>query len=134
MTAALRLSLIVALGLVGCSVGHALDWQTTAATLKPTPGRDVVLATFHFVNHGKSVVHVLGVQTSCGCTDAVVNPNDVPAGAAGTVEVVFTLGNRTGHQVRDVFVQTDDVKAPQKLTLTVDIPAKPKPAKAKSMK
>lgn len=119
-------------GLLGCSFARALDWESTSATLAPRPGRDVVLATYRFANHGKSVVHMLGIQTSCGCTDAVVNPTDVPVGGTGTVEVVFTIGRRTGHQVRDVFVQSDDAKTPTKLTLTVDIPTKPKAETAKA--
>ena len=131
-----RLFCAVLAAMLGCSFARALDWESTSATLVPTPGRDVVLATYRFTNHGKSIVHMLGVQTSCGCTDAVVNPTDVPVGGTGTVEVVFTIGRRTGHQVREVLVQSDDAKAPTKLTLTVDIPTKPKAetAKAKTTK
>ncbi len=126
--------LALALATLGAPTARALEWEATSATLTPKPGRDVVLATFRFTNPSKQVVHIVGIQTACGCTDATANPNDIPAGGSGTVEVVFTLGRRTGHQVRDVLIQSDDAKAPTKLTLVVDIPPKSSTAKATAKK
>lgn len=116
---------IFRLALFGCLAApgaHALDWQNTSVAVTAKPGADVVLTSFKFTNSGKSMVHVLGVTTSCGCTDATANPNDIPPGQSGAIEVLFTIGKRQGLQERDVLVQTSDAETPTKLTLRVTIP------------
>jgi hypothetical protein len=116
---------------VSLTLAHAafaLDWSNTTSSVKAKPGADAVMTSFKFVNHGKALVHVLGVQTSCGCTDATVNPNEIPPGESGTVEVLFTIGDRKGTQQREVFVQADDAPEPTKLTLTVEIPPRADPS------
>lgn len=126
------LLLAIATAIVMAPVVRALDWIETSAEIRPQPGRDVALATFHFINRAKVTVHMLGVQTSCGCTDATIDPNDVPPGGTGTVEVVFTLSDRQGGEARDtrevrhVFVKSDDATDPTRLTITVDIPGRTK--------
>lgn len=108
----------------------ALDWDQTSSTVAPKPGADAVLATFTYVNRGKALVHITGVETTCGCTEATVSLNEVPPGASGNVAVLFSVGDRTGRQVREILVHTDDAREPTKLTMTVELPA-PAPRRAK---
>jgi hypothetical protein len=100
---------------------RALEFLTTSVTLKPKPGAECALARFTFVNRGNAPVHILSIDTACGCTDATADPNDVPARTAGAIEVLFTAGHLTGTQTREIIVHTDDTAKPVRLTLTVEL-------------
>jgi len=101
----------------------ALEWKQTAVTLTPKPGADVVRARFEFTNASAKTVHIVDVATSCGCTDAAVTSTDVAPGATGSVFVLFTIGQRTGPQEKEITIRSDDAPEPTKLILKVILPA-----------
>ena len=101
---------------------QALEWERTTAEITAKPGADAVFTTFSFQNTGAKTVRVLGITSTCGCTEAVANPNEIAPGQTGMIEVVFTIGERTGTQERQLTIQTDDAKTPTALTLRVTIP------------
>jgi hypothetical protein len=63
------------------------------------------------------------VRTSCGCTAAQTQKEEVPAGEKGEVTATFNIGERTGTQVKTVTVETDDpANVTTVLTLKAVIP------------
>jgi len=63
------------------------------------------------------------VHTSCGCTAAQSQKDEVPPGEKGEITATFKIGDRTGTQVKSVTVQTDDpVNTTTVLTLKAVIP------------
>jgi len=115
----LCLTAVVALAL---PCAHALEWEKTLLDLKPQPGADVVLATYNFKNPRPASVHILGITTSCGCTEAQPSASEIRGGQSGSIQVVFTIGQRSGRQEKEILVQTDEAKEPVKLVLRVDLP------------
>jgi hypothetical protein len=103
---------------------HALEWTETKLVATLRPGSGVALATYHFINTSKSLVHINGIHTDCGCTDATPSASEIAPGETGAIEVVFTAGRRTGHQHKEILVETSDAKQPVKLTLDVELPVK----------
>ena len=94
------------------------------------PGADVVFVQFPFKNAGRRNVHILGIETSCGCTDAVPTTSEVAPGATGALQVVFTIRQGvSGLQEKAILVQTDDAKDRTRLVLRVKLqPPRLRPA------
>ncbi len=98
-----------------------LEWETLRRDVRPAAGEKVVAVSFPFRNSGDAPVKITGIQTSCGCTSAKADLTDIPAGASGAVEVRFTVGRRTGEQIKGIIVRTSD-KQKHKLLLRVELP------------
>jgi hypothetical protein len=113
---------IVVFFVILCSA-HALEWEQTVVSVTPKAGADVVLATFAFKNTSSTKVRVLGITTSCSCTEAQPSASEIPAGGSGQIEALFTIGQRHGPQEKEITVLTDESKTPIKLVLKVDLPA-----------
>src|SRR5205807_778441 len=65
------------------------------------------------------------VKASCGCTATQTQKEVVNPGEKGEVVATFTIGDRTGQQMKTVTVQTDDLNPTQAtaiLTLKANIP------------
>lgn len=73
--------------------------------------RDVVVQ-----NTGDEALVVEGVATSCGCTQATVEPMSIPPGGQGVLHITFDSGAHgpelRGELVRQVFITTNDPKQP----------------------
>jgi hypothetical protein len=101
----------------------ALQWDTTAVTLQPTPDQSSVEAVFPFKNTGPDPVSILSLDASCSC----LTPNSVTgayeSGQSGVLKVRFNIGSKLGTIVEHVIVHTTD-KANEKvnLRLTINIP------------
>lgn len=68
----------------------------------------VVTNAYVLTNQGPSVVKILAVRASCGCTTAVAATNELAPGQATTVESVIDFKGRRGHQAKSIIVETDD--------------------------
>jgi hypothetical protein len=105
---------------------HAeLKWDQTSVELHPAFSDKQAVAHFKYENVGKTPVHFKSVKASCGCTTAQTQKDEVPAGEKGEITATFTIGGRTGTQVKTVTVQTDDpdpAHGTTQLTLTTVIP------------
>lgn len=115
------------LGALGCVLlavlpARALDWEKTAITLKPEKDAQVVRTRFEFKNTGAKPVRILGIRTSCSCTEADTPSSEIAPGASGTVFVLFTVGKRTGLQEKEILLFTDESSEAKKLTLRVELP------------
>src|SRR5947208_16835188 len=85
-----------------------LKWEQTSVELHPTFSDKQAVAHFKYENVGKTPVHFTSVHASCGCTTAQTQKDEVPPGEKGEITATFTIGGRTGTQVKTVTVQTDD--------------------------
>jgi hypothetical protein len=107
-----------------CLVGRAgLKWDQTAIELHPTATDKQAIGHFKYQNTGDKPVKFKSVKTSCGCTAAQTQKEEVPAGEKGEITATFNIGERTGTQVKTVTVETDDpANVTTVLTLKAVIP------------
>jgi hypothetical protein len=114
----------VTLSMVICVTAHAeLKWEETAVELHPAPSDKEAVGHFKYQNTGSKPVRFKSVHTSCGCTAAQSQKEEVPPGEKGEITATFKIGDRTGTQVKTVTVQTDDpANVTTVLTLKAVIP------------
>ena len=104
---------------------RALEWDRKLVAATPAPGDEVVRVRYAFKNPAKKTVHILGVTTSCGCTEATPSASQIAPGESGAVDVVFTIGQRTGLQKKEITIRTDESETPVTLELNVTLPPAP---------
>jgi hypothetical protein len=73
---------------------------------------------FSFGNAGGEELRVIQVEPSCGCTSALLSDPLLPAGARGSIRVVFDSDNFAGDVVKEVEVRSNDPVRPS-VTLRV---------------
>jgi hypothetical protein len=107
-----------------CLTAHAgLKWEQTSLELHPTAADKQAIGHFKYQNTGDKPVKFKSVKTSCGCTAAQSQKEEVPAGEKGEITATFNIGERTGTQVKTVTVETDDpANVTTVLTLKAVIP------------
>ncbi len=112
------------LSIVICVTARAeLKWDQTMIELHPAAGDKEAIGHFKYQNTGSNPVRFKSVHTSCGCTVAQSQKEQVPPGEKGEITATFKIGDRTGTQVKTVTVETDDpAKATMVLTLKAVIP------------
>jgi Protein of unknown function (DUF1573) len=112
------------LSIVICAAAHAeLKWEQTTVELHPAATDKQAVGHFKYQNVGTKSVRFKSVHTSCGCTAAQTQKDEVPPGEKGEITATFKIGDRTGTQVKTVTVDTDDpVNATTVLTLKAVIP------------
>jgi hypothetical protein len=70
-----------------------------------------VVARFPFRNAGNYTVHIGDIETSCGCTTAVLEKRTYAPNEKGEITATFEIGDRIGLQDKTILVETDDPKA-----------------------
>lgn len=93
---------------------------------------EVVTRELRVQNLGAADLVVERVTTSCGCTQAVVEPATIPPNGSGTLSITFDSGAHgpalTGQLIRQVFITTNDPQQPEvlvELAATILPPAEP---------
>ena len=105
------------------SARAGLKWDQTSIELHPTATDKQAIGHFKYQNTGDKPVKFKSVKTSCGCTAAQSQKEEVPAGEKGEITATFNIGERTGTQVKTVTVETDDpAQTSTVLTLKAVIP------------
>ena len=105
------------------SARAGLKWDQTSIELHPTATDKQAIGHFKYQNTGDKPVKFKSVRTSCGCTAAQTQKEEVPAGEKGEITATFNIGERTGTQVKTVTVETDDpANVTTVLTLKAVIP------------
>lgn len=100
-----------------------LKWEQKNIELHPSATDKQAIAHFKYENVGKTPVRFKSVHASCGCTTTQTQHDVVDPGQKGEVTATFNIGGRTGTQVKQVTVQTDEPNAGMTmLTLTAVIP------------
>ncbi len=120
----LRLINIIPLSVLLSATARAeLKWEQTTLELRPAIGDKEAVVHFKYQNAGDTPVHIKSVHTSCGCTVAKLQKDDVAPGEKGEITVTFNIGDRTGIQQKTVMVETDDPAHPAAVvTLMVFLP------------
>ncbi|MCX6559661.1 MAG: DUF1573 domain-containing protein [Candidatus Aminicenantes bacterium] len=91
-------------------------------------GADLV-HEFAFKNEGDATLKIINVETSCGCTAALVSDKKVEPGKSGKIKVTFSTQGYAGEVVKYIYVETDDPVQPRvqlKITAAVDVPPQPR--------
>jgi Protein of unknown function (DUF1573) len=101
-----------------------LRWETRELEFSPSADQTHVTAHFKFQNVGQSEIKITSVSTSCGCTTAALQKDNVAPGEKGEIEATFNVGGRVGLQQKTILVESTDPQNPKaSLTLRVHIPA-----------
>ena len=107
------------LSIIICMTARAeLKWDQTSIELHPTAADKQAIGHFKYQNSGSKPVRFKSVRTSCGCTAAQSQKEEVPPGEKGEITATFNIGERTGTQVKTVTVETDEA-ANSKTVLTL---------------
>ena len=77
----------------------------------------VVDYTFNFKNTGKSKLEIKDVQTSCGCTAAIISSKMIEPGQEGTLRVELDTKDREGKMSRNVTIKSNDPAEPDKVLI-----------------
>jgi hypothetical protein len=81
-----------------------------------------IIHLFHIVNRGKTTLKITNVSTSCGCTAAVEDKKEIPAGGRGVIKATYHTKGRPGHATKVITVASNDPVNPSfqmKLDMTV---------------
>jgi hypothetical protein len=108
--------LIGTLSIFLCTTLRAdLKWEQTMLELHPGIADKEAVGHFKYENTGKTPVRFKSVKTSCGCTAAQSQTEEVKPGEKGEITATFKIGDHTGTQIKTVTVETDQV--PQTATV-----------------
>jgi hypothetical protein len=106
-TCRLILAVLLSIFLPGTADAE-LKWDQTTVELHPAKDCKEAVGHFKYENTGSTPIRFKSVRTSCGCTAAQSQKEEVAPGQKGEITATFTIGNRTGTQVKTVTVETDD--------------------------
>ena len=84
---------------------------------------------FVFKNDGDDLLTIKNVETSCGCTAALVSNKKVEPGKTGKIKVSFDTRGYGGEVVKFIYVESDDPAQPKiqlKITAAVNLPPQPR--------
>ncbi len=78
---------------------------------------EVVTRQVSVQNNGAADLVIENITTSCGCTQASLNPMTIPAGSSGVLSITFDSGAHgpglTGPLLRQVFIASNDPQQPE---------------------
>lgn len=97
-----------------------LTFDQPNITIDATPEMEASEGVFTFTNTGKEPVTIESVHASCGCTAAKPDKKVYAPGESGSIQAVFTFGERSGPQTKIITVMTSEGN--QQLQLTTNIP------------
>jgi len=79
---------------------------------------DIIQYEFDFSNDGDENLEITNVQTSCGCTAAVVEGSVLKPSESGSIKVGFDSTGREGRTSKTIVVMSNDPENPA-VTLTI---------------
>jgi len=91
-------------------------------------GKDVTYE-FVFKNEGDQDLQIGNVESTCGCTAALVSNKKVAPGGAGIIKVTFSSAGYAGEVIKYVYVESNDPsnrRAPLRIEAAIDVPPQPK--------
>lgn len=104
---------------------RALQWDALEKRVEAEAGQPEAELSFAVTNLSPQPVEIVEVETSCGCTAAVMarQPWIVPPGATESLRVVMDLQNRHGELAKTITVHTS--VGTESLVARVYVPASP---------
>lgn len=74
---------------------------------------EVLTHVFKFTNQGQTVLEIIGLQPSCGCTSALLSEKRIPPGQSGQISVKLNTHGLSGRLIKEVGVVTNDPQKPE---------------------
>ena len=84
---------------------------------------------FIFKNEGDAALKVEKVETSCGCTAALVSSNNLEPGQEGKIKATFDSRGYAGKVVKYIFFESNDPDSPRtelKISAEIEVPPQPR--------
>ncbi len=83
---------------------------------------------FIFKNAGDAVLNIKSVETSCGCTVALVSKKQLGPGQEGRVKITFSTAGYGGKVYKVIYLDSDDPSQPRvQFSITANIKTPPQP-------
>lgn len=116
--------LLTSVLLSACGGQPQIVVSETTIQLGDVVNGEIIERNLQVENKGQAALTIDAVTTSCGCTQASVEPTNIPPGGSGTLYIEFDSGAHgpelTGELIRQVFVSSND---PQQSELVVELAA-----------
>lgn len=115
---ALLLFLFAGLLLVACNAGQPqISLETTSLDLGDVVNGEIIARDVKVRNAGEKALIVEAISTSCGCTQATLEPMTIAPGDSATLHIEFDSGahgpDLTGPLIRQVFIASNDPQDPE---------------------
>jgi len=89
---------------------------------------DILIHEFDFTNGGAETLVVERVETTCGCTAALITEKEIRPGKQGKIKVSMDTHGYAGRMIRYVYVISNDAESPRReLSVSADIEVPPTP-------
>ncbi len=103
-------------------------FKTTVHDFGTVKQGDVVSYEFAFRNEGGATLVIDKVETTCGCTAALVSEQKIAPGREGRLKATFDTRGYSGRLARYVYLVSNDAESPRReLSLVADIQVPPAP-------
>lgn len=116
--------ILLAVGLTACGGPPQISVPEASLALGDVVNGEIVTREVTVQNVGESDLIIEGVSTSCGCTEAAIEPMRIPSDGNGTLTIVFDSGAHgpelTGQLIRQIFIATND---PEQSEIIVELEA-----------
>ena len=127
--AALAILLLASAGPAFAAKGPKIAFKEDAWNFGKSKGGDDLVHEFVFKNDGDAALHIKNVETSCGCTAALISDKTVEPGKSGKIKITFSTRGYSGEVTRFVYVESDDPASPRvqlKISAAVDVQPQPR--------
>lgn len=109
---------LAGLFLVACNAGQPqITLETTNIDLGDVVNGEIIVREVAVQNTGERELAIEAVSTSCGCTQARLEPKNIVPGGSGTLHIEFDAGAHgselTGPLVRQIFIASNDPQRPE---------------------
>lgn len=114
---------LLALALMGTALLSACGSQPQISVMEASlnlgdvVNGEVITRQVNVQNTGQTDLVIEAVTTSCGCTQATLEPMTIAAGSSGALRIQFDSGAHgpalTGEIVRQIFILSNDPKQPE---------------------
>ncbi len=115
-------------GLSGATKARAV-FRATAHDFGKVKQGEVLTHEFEFRNDGTDTLVVERVETTCGCTAALVSEKEIKPGKTGKIKVSMDTHSYAGRMTRYVYLvsnDTDDSRRELSVSADIEVPPQPK--------
>lgn len=103
--------------LVACNGRPQMTLAENSLQLGDVVNGEVITRQVPVQNNGAADLVIENITTSCGCTQASLDPMTIPAGGSGVLSITFDSGAHgpglTGPLLRQVFITSNDPQQPE---------------------
>ena len=113
--------------LAGClplvSNASILLWDRTEARIQMSPEQDQAEVDYQVTNQGEDTLRIDRIETTCGCTNPIIEKRILKPGASTKITAIFNKGKRRGktHSKLTVFMEGNSQPVAT-LHMIIDIP------------